>query len=317
MNKLTFRNGDKIDAIGLGTWKSEPGEVGQAVREAIKIGYRHIDCAWIYQNEAEIGQAFQEAFTAGEVKREELFVTSKLWNSFHAADDVEIAVKETLAALKLDYLDLYLIHWPIAHKPGVIFSEDASGFASLEEYPIEDTWKAMEALVEKGLVKHIGVSNFNVPKLQKLMKTAEISPEMNQVESHPLLAQNDLVQFCNANQILYTAYSPLGSRDRAPGMKGEAEPDMFENQVLKSIASAHGVHPAQILIKWAEGRGTCVIPKSVNPARLKQNLDSAHINLSQDEMKKINDLDSGYRFLDGKFWEREGGLYTAEALWNN
>lgn len=297
MNKLTFRNGDKIDAIGLGTWKSEPGEVGQAVREAIKIGYRHIDCAWIYQNEAEIGQAFQEAFTAGEVKREELFVTSKLWNSFHAADDVEIAVKETLAALKLDYLDLYLIHWPIAHKPGVIFSEDASGFASLEEYPIEDTWKAMEALVEKGLVKHIGVSNFNVPKLQKLMKTAEISPEMNQVESHPLLAQNDLVQFCNANQILYTAYSPLGSRDRAPGMKGEAEPDMFENQVLKSIASAHGVHPAQILIKWAEGRGTCVIPKSVNPTRLKQNLDSAHINLSQDEMKKINDLDRGYRFF--------------------
>lgn len=316
MNKLTFRNGDKIDAIGLGTWKSEPGEVGQAVREAVKIGYRHIDCAWIYQNEAEIGKAFQAAFSVGDVKREDLFVTSKLWNSFHAAEDVETAVKETLAALQLDYLDLYLIHWPIAHKPGVIFSEDASGFASIDDYPIADTWKAMEALVEKGLVKHIGVSNFNVPKLQGLIKTAKIAPEMNQVESHPLLAQNDLVQFCNDNKILYTAYSPLGSRDRAPGMKGDSEPDMFENEVLKSIASEHGVHPAQILIKWAEGRGTCVIPKSVNPTRLKQNLGSANINLSQDEMNQINDLDSGYRFLDGKFWEREGGFYTAKALWN-
>ncbi len=317
MNKLTFRNGDNIDAIGLGTWKSEPGEVGQAVREAIKIGYRHIDCAWIYQNEAEIGKAFQEAFTAGDAKREDLFVTSKLWNSFHAAADVETAVRESLTALNLDYLDLYLIHWPIAHKPGVIFSEDASGFASLEEYPIADTWKAMEALVEKGLVKHIGVSNFNVPKLQKLMETAEIIPEMNQVESHPLLAQSKLLQFCNDNQILYTAYSPLGSRDRAVGMKGDAEPDMFENETLKSIAVVHNVHPAQILIKWAEGRGTCVIPKSVNPARLKQNLASADIQLSEAEMTKINTLDKGYRFLDGKFWEREGGFYTAEDIWNN
>lgn len=316
MNKLTFRNGDKIDAIGLGTWKSEPGEVGQAVREAIKIGYRHIDCAWIYQNEAEIGQAFQEAFAAGDVKREDLFVTSKLWNSFHAAADVETAVRESLTALKLDYLDLYLIHWPIAHKPGVIFSEDASGFAPIEDYPIADTWKAMEALVEKGLVKHIGVSNFNVPKIQKLMETAKIVPEMNQVESHPLLAQNELVQFCNDNQILYTAYSPLGSRDRAPGMKGDAEPDMFENETLKSIAAAHSVHPAQILIKWAEGRGTCVIPKSVNPTRLKQNLASADIQLSEVEMTEINKLDKGYRFLDGKFWEREGGFYTAEDIWN-
>ncbi|OEK02213.1 aldehyde oxidoreductase [Roseivirga sp. 4D4] len=317
MNRLKFRNGDKIDAIGLGTWKSEPGEVGQAVREAIKIGYRHIDCAWIYQNEAEIGQAFQEAFTEGDVKREDLFVTSKLWNSFHAAEDVEKAVMESLKALQLDYLDLYLIHWPIAHQPGVVFSEDAAGFAPIEDYPIADTWKAMEALVKKDLVKHIGVSNFNIPKLQRLLETAEIAPEMNQVESHPLLAQNELLQFCSDNQILYTAYSPLGSRDRSAGMKGSDEPDMFENEVLKGIADNHGVHPAQILIKWAEGRGTCVIPKSVNPARLKQNLDSANIALSENEMNEINGLDKGYRFLDGKFWEREGGHYTAENLWNN
>ncbi|WP_286743516.1 aldo/keto reductase [Roseivirga sp. UBA1976] len=317
MNQLTFRNGDKIDAIGLGTWKSEPGEVYNAVREAIKIGYRHIDCAWIYKNEKEIGQAFADAFAEGDVTREELFVTSKLWNTYHHPNDVEENIRETLQDLQLDYLDLYLMHWPVAVKKGVGFPEKADDFISLEEIPLIDTWKAMEKLVDLGLTRHIGVSNFNIPKLQELIKEARIVPEMNQVESHPLLAQTELLEFCKKHDILYTAYSPLGSRDRSAGMKNNDEPDMFKLPRIQAIAKNHGVHPAQILIKWAEARGTCVIPKSVNPQRLKANLESANIPLSDYEIMEINKLDMGYRYIDGKFWEREGGPYTAESLWND
>ncbi len=315
MNKLKFSNGDEIDAIGLGTWKSDKAEIYQAVRDAIKIGYRHIDCAWIYFNEAEIGTALKDAMAAGDVKREDLWITSKLWNSFHAPEDVEKGLNETLMALQLDYLDLYLIHWPVATKSGVVFPETANDFIPINAMPIHRTWQAMEALFNKGLIRHIGVSNFNIPKLKKLKQTARIQPEMNQVESHPLLAQPELLEYCQQNDIHYTAYSPLGSRDRGPEMKAEEEPDLFENPTIKRIAANHNVHSAEILIKWAEGRGTSVIPKSVNPERMKKNLEAANIQLSEDDIMALSRLDMDYRYINAKFFERVGGPYTAHWVW--
>ena len=240
--------------LGLGTWKSEPGEVYDAIRTAIKVGYRHFDCAAIYGNEAEIGQAFSDAMKAGDVERESLWVTSKLWNNAHLKADVEPALRQTLSDLQLDYLDLYLVHWPVAHKPEAQFPRDGSAFLNNEEAPITETWEAMQACQQKGLAQHIGVSNFNIQKLKEAQSVGGQQPEMNQVELHPLLAQNDLVEFCKDNGVHLTAYSPLGSRDRHPAMKAAEEPDLFQNPTLNRVADEHGVHPAQILIKWAEDR---------------------------------------------------------------
>ena len=315
MNTLLFPNGDNIPALGLGTWKSPEGEVYDAVLEAIKAGYRHIDCAPIYGNEKEIGNALKKAFDDNLVKREELFITSKLWNADHLPEDVPAGLQRTLDDLQLSYLDLFLMHWPVALKPGTLFPKTPDDFLGPDKAPIEATWKAMEALKEKGLVKHIGVANFNQKNLQVLIEKGTHKPEMNQVELHPCLPQSDLINFCQAQNILVTAYSPLGSRDRAARMKKDDEPNMFELETIKTIADKHGKTPAQILLAWAVNRGTSVIPKSTNAGRIKQNLEADSITLSAEEMDQINNIDQHYRFVDGSFWASEGSPYTLDYLW--
>lgn len=316
MKTLQFSNGDAMPILGLGTWKSKPSEVYEAVKTALRLGYRHIDCARIYGNEAEIGKALSESFQEGIVTRKDLWITSKLWNDSHAPEDVEPGLAATLADLQLDYLDLFLMHWPVALQKGASFPLSAEKMVSLDQVPLTTTWGAMEALMDRGLCRHIGVSNFSLPKLKSLTETAQSQPEMNQVERHPYLQQTPLLEFCQQNGIPMTAYSPLGSPDRPDSLKAEDEPVLMADPTIVDIANRHHISPAQVLIAWAIHQGTAVIPKSVNPKRIEQNLAAANVSLSKEDMQAIAQLDRHRRYVDGSIWVVEGGPYTLANLWD-
>ncbi|HJO12593.1 MAG: aldo/keto reductase [Gammaproteobacteria bacterium] len=316
MEYLTLSSGDRLPMLGLGTWKAEPGAVYKAVRQAIQIGYRHFDCAAIYGNEGEIGKALADATASGDVDREALWVSSKLWNNSHLQADVRPALEQSLSDLQLDYLDLYIIHWPVAFKPGVSFPQSAEEYFSLEEVPISETWGALELCVDRGLARNIGVSNFSVPKLRSLLQHSKIKPTVNQVEMHPALCQHKLKKFCDDNAVAVTAYSPLGSRDRATAFKSKKEPDLLALEAVREIAELRGITPAQVLLAWAVNRGTAVIPKSTNPDRLKLNFDSVIIELTPAEIDRINQSDRNYRFINGAFFTSKGSPYTVGGIWD-
>ena len=310
MPRITLSGGDSLPALGLGTWKAHGGEVADAVQAALELGYRHIDCASIYGNEAEIGPVLQRALGDGGVRREELWITSKLWNDCHSPEQVRPAVERSLAALGLRQLDLYLMHWPIAHRHGVLMPSQADEMIPLEQLPLSDTWAAMEDLVDAGLVRHIGVSNFSERKLADLLPHCRRRPVMNQVERHPWLQQNELLAFCRREGIALTAYSPLGSPPA-----GQSSP-LLEDPAIAAIATGRGCSPAQLLLAWAIACGTAVIPKSVQRQRLAANLEAARLQLSPDDLEQLAAMDRGHRFVSGSFWDLPGSCYPMSSLWD-
>ncbi|KAH0944586.1 hypothetical protein HN011_000139 [Eciton burchellii] len=288
--KMKFYNGNEIPSFGLGTWKSKAGDVTQAVKDAIDIGYRHLDCAYIYGNEKEVGIAIEEKIADGTVKRDDLFVTSKLWNTYHKPDLVEPILKQTLANLGLDYVDLYLIHWPVGYKEGEnLFPTTSEGTIALSDVDYVDTWKAMEDVLSKGLAKNIGISNFNSEQITRLLENAKIKPVTNQIECHPYLTQKKLSDFCKEKNILITAYSPLGSPDR-PWAKPD-DPKLLEDNKLIQLGQKYNKTPAQILIRYQLDRGHVVIPKSVTKSRIAQNSEVFDFKLSAEDIAYIDTFD--------------------------
>ncbi|CAD7005051.1 unnamed protein product [Ceratitis capitata] len=274
---VVLNNGKKIPIIGLGTWGSPKGEVVQAVKDAIDVGYRHIDCAHVYQNEDEVGEGIETKINEGALKREELFVTSKLWNTFHKPELVRGALETTLKNLRLDYLDLYLIHWPMGYKEGgPLFPNDDVGNVLHSNVDYVDTWKAMEKLVEDGLVKSIGVSNFNKRQIERVLEVATIPPVTNQIECHPYLTQE--------------------SSPNRPWAKPE-DPILLEDAKIVAIAKKYGKTPAQILIRYQVQRGNIVIPKSVTKSRIASNFDVFNFELSADDIATINSFNCNGRFV--------------------
>lgn len=310
MPNLNFRHGDAMPALGLGTWRLPPEQTTATVRIALDLGYRHIDAAAIYGNEAQIGAALKGAIDAGNVQRQELWITSKLWNDCHEPQEVRPALERTLGDLGLEQLDLYLMHWPVAQRRGVAMPSSAADQYGLAQVPLAATWAAMEDLIAAGLTRHIGVSNFSRTKLMALAASARIQPEVLQVERHPLLQQNDLLSYCQASGIQLTAYAPLGATsDTRP-------PLVLQHPVVVAIAAERQITPAQVLLAWGIGCGTAVIPKSLHPERLAENLAAATMGLNKDEMARLDAIDGEQRLIDGRFWCLEGGPYTMANLWD-
>lgn len=312
--------GAKMPAIGLGTFGSDrvPGEdVAAAVLGAAAVGYRHFDCAAVYGNEALIGESLQ-VIIAGGVPREDLWVTSKLWNNKHDPADVIPACRQSLTDLRLDYLDMYLVHWPFPnhHDPGV----DAHSRARDARPYIHDeymaTWRQMEKLVEMGLVRHIGTSNMTIPKLRLLLRDAEIRPAANEMELHPHFQQPELFEFVRANRIEPVAFSPLGSPNRPDRDKTPDDTVDTEDQVILAIAERLGAHPAVVCIKWAVQRGQTPIPFSTRRSNYLSNLRAAISEpLTDEDMQAIARIDKNCRLIKGQvFLWKEGQNW--EDLWD-
>jgi D-xylose reductase len=314
LEKIKLASGREVASVGLGLWKIDQADTAGVVQSAIDCGYRHFDSACDYGNEIQTGEGLAAAISSGSVGREDLWITSKLWNSYHRSEHVRPALEKSLRDLQLDYLDLYLVHFPIASKyvpieerypPGWFTDPDAAlPRVEADRVPIIETWRAMEALVGAGLVREIGVCNFGCSLLRDLMNQAEIPPAMLQIEMHPYLTQEKLTRFCHEAGIGVTAFSPLGAQSYFQLNMAEASESLIEHQAIKSIAAAHDRSPAQVLLRWGVQRGTSVVPKTSNVDRLRENMAIFDFELSSEEMAAISGLNRNRRFNDpGDFCE--------------
>lgn len=312
--------GARMPAIGLGTFGSDrfqSSEIAAAVEGAAAVGYRHFDCASVYGNEPQIGYALQQVSRAG-VKREQLWITSKLWNDKHSEKDVISSCRQTLADLRLAYLDLYLVHWPFPnyHPPGCDVnsrSNDAKPYIHAE---FMKTWRMMEELVSLGLVRHIGTSNMTIPKLQPLLHDARIRPAVNQMELHPHFQQPELFKFVQENGMVPVGYCPIGSPGRPERDRTPEDSAPIQDPVIVTIAERRGIHPAVVCVKWAVQRGQVPIPFSVNRDHYVGNLEGVVGEpLTEAEMHAISTVDRNCRLIKGQvFLWKQGQSW--EDLWD-
>ncbi|KAK9295924.1 hypothetical protein QLX08_009894 [Tetragonisca angustula] len=295
----TLSNGQQIPVLGLGTWQGgdDPTVVEQAVRDAVDAGYRHFDCAYIYRNEKEIGKVLRDKIAEGVVKREDLFITTKLWNTMHKREDVVPACKKSLENFGFDYIDLYLVHWPVAFDKTDrmdLWPVDEKGNPMYGNVDLLDTWRGMEKCIKLGLTKSIGLSNFNSQQIDYILSAAEIKPVMNQVECHPNLNQKKLRDFCAQRGISITAYSPFGSPKRT--WAKSTDPQVaIETPEIVAISQKYGKTPAQVVLRYLIDIGTIPIPKSSSKERIKQNMSIFDFKLTPEEIETINSLDCGLR----------------------
>ncbi|XP_071500595.1 aldo-keto reductase family 1 member A1-B-like [Diadema antillarum] len=288
---VTIASGVSMPLVGLGTWKLKADEIERAIGAALDAGYRHIDCAHVYSNEKEVGVALKNAMKRLGLKREDVFVTSKLWNTFHAKEDVLPTFQQSLTDLQLDYLDLYLMHWPLGfanRDPSIKFPFTESGDVEYSSVHFVDTWAAMQELVKAGKCRAIGISNFNSKQIDEVIQKSAIPPAVLQVESHPYFPQTELLNFCRERGVVFSAYSPLGCGDRAWRLDGE--PDIFDDPKIQKIAQKHGKTVAQVAIRFQVQRGAPVIPKSATPSRIQENIAVFDFDLSEDDMAVLSSL---------------------------
>ncbi|QDT52913.1 putative oxidoreductase YtbE [Caulifigura coniformis] len=304
----------EVPAVGLGLWKLPLAHAADRVEHAIDVGYRHLDSACDYGNETAVGEGIRRSIAAGKVKRDDLWITSKLWNTYHAREHVRPACERTLRDLGVDYLDLYLIHFPIAlryvpfeerYPPEWLFDPQAEKprmeFARVS---ISETWHAMEDLVRAGLVRNIGICNFNTSLLRDLLNVATIRPAMLQVEMHPSLTQEKLLRFCREEGIGVTAFSPFGPASYVSIGMAKPEDSLFTRPAVQAAAKRTGRSPAQVLLRWGVQRGTAVVPMTSRPERLLENLSVGDFELTAEEMSAIGALNENRRFNDpGEFAE--------------